>query len=105
MLTRRYSQGRRADLRSHLSDLPELNLDVVRRLPTLVRILAQTDLYQTLERRRCHRLHGRNWRRLALHHRSHCAGRSLAFERSLTGYHLVEHRAEGENVCTSIGLL
>src|ERR1017187_3608163 len=92
----RYRHGGRAGLRCTLGDLLELQPNVVRRLPTVVGILAQAYLDQTFERGRGQRLHRRNRSRLALQHRRHRAGRSLALEGPLSRYHLTQDRIVGE---------
>ena len=92
------------DLRAALRDPLELELHVVRGLEAVLGILRETRRDQAVERRRRHRHDRRRGRRAVLQDRADQARLALAVERLLPRRHLVEDRAEREDVAPRVGL-
>ena len=92
-------------LRAAASDPPELEPDVGRALPAELRILGETGLHHPIERRRRRRLDRRNGSGFRRHDRGDQARLTFSPERFSPRCHLVERRAEGEDVRPRIGLL
>ena len=77
---------------------PKRQLEVASALVTVVGIFRQTTADDVVERAGLHR------RRLALHDRGDQAGAARAFEGAAAGDHLVDDRAEGEDVGAGVGV-
>ncbi len=90
--------------RCSFGDRGQLQFDVARGLPAVLGILGQARLDQTVERGRAHRLNGGDNRRLARQDRRHDRDRARSPERLPPRRHLVEHRAQREDVAPRVAL-
>ena len=104
VLAARDDGRRQARLRAALRDPLQLQLRVVRRLEPVLRILRQARLHHPVQRRRDHRRRFRDRRRLVPQDRADQRRLALARERLLPRRHLVQHRAEGEDVRARVRL-
>ena len=93
-----------ARLRTTLRDPTQLAAHIGGALPSLVGLFGQTSVDYVLERRRRHRLQLRDRLRVLLQNGRGHADAALAFEGALTGRHLVQDRAQREDVAARIGL-
>ena len=87
-----------AGARASFLDPLELGRDVARALPAVLGILLQALAHHVVERRRRHALHARDRGRLGRDDRGDQARARLALERAASRGHLVEHRAQREDV-------
>jgi hypothetical protein len=78
--------------------VPQLQRDVVHRLPAIRGGLRKTDADQPLEGRRRQRREPRDRRRLSGQHGDHEGGAAVSAERGTSRRHFVHHGAEGEHV-------
>ena len=101
-----HSDGRHdPTLRSPLRDPLELVAQIACVLPSVLWILGEAGLDDAVERRRGHRLDRGDRRRVVLQDRRDQRGLTRARERLPPRRHLVEHRAEREDVRPRVGLL
>ena len=87
-----------ATFRSTPGDPSQLDQQIVRGLPAIVRILGETARHEPIERPWRHRQQRRQRRRIDVHDRRDQARLALAVERLPAGEHFVEHGAEREDV-------
>src|SRR5260370_1796971 len=94
--------SRRRDLRITLSDPQELKFYVVRRLDALLAILREASANQAIQRGRGKRLRRRDGLWFVFQDGGNDAGLALAVERVISGDHLIQHGAEGEQIATRV---
>ena len=89
--------------RGHPRERLEVERQIVRRVEALLRILFEAVPHDALERRRHVLVRDRKIRRILLQDRRHRVGGRVAVEGALAREHLVEDRAEGEDVAARVG--
>ena len=91
-------------MRARVPDPLQLQVNVLRGLPTLIRVLGKADLHDSLEGRRRHGLQrsDRGW----FKRKDGCDQACFRLSRKcrLSGRHFIEHGSQGENVGTDVGL-
>ena len=93
-----------ACIRAALGDPFQLTFHITGALPSLIRLFGETRFDHVIQRRRQHRLQRRQDRRVVFHDGRNQTRLTLTFERSPPGQHLVDHRTEGEDVRSSVGV-
>src|SRR6266542_2088649 len=103
---RGFAGARRAkpNLRAAFRDPLELQLDVVRRLEPVLRVLGEARLDDPVDGGRDHRRDLGDGSRVVSKDRAGETRLALSGEGLLSGRHLVEHGAEGEDVRSGVGL-
>ena len=74
------------------------------RLPAIVGIFGQASRHDAVQRGRCQWLERGDWRRIGMEDRANQRRGVLPLERPLPGRHLVDRRAEREDVAPDVGL-
>src|SRR5262249_31635486 len=103
-LSTRDARERESRFRAFRDSL-ELFSDITRGLPAVLRIFGETAFNDAVERRRRHELNLRDRQRLIPQDRRDQTRLARPRERLLSRRHLVENRAEGEDVRSRIGFL